>query len=50
MLAMTVGLASLLAGSPTRIATANIGCLTHLAPGTDVPVEHWVQAVERRLI
>jgi glycolate oxidase iron-sulfur subunit len=27
------------------IATANIGCLTHLQSGTDLPVRHWVEWV-----
>ena len=42
-------LAALLTGSPGRIATANIGCLTHLQSGTGTPVEHWIQLVDRRL-
>ncbi len=25
------------------ILTANIGCLTHLASGTDRPVRHWIE-------
>ena len=29
--------------NPEIIATANIGCLTHLQPGTDTPVRHWVE-------
>ena len=28
---------------PEIIATANIGCLTHLKSGSDVPVVHWIQ-------
>jgi glycolate oxidase iron-sulfur subunit len=28
---------------PERIVTANIGCLTHLQGGADVPVQHWVE-------
>ncbi|MDB5797768.1 MAG: glcF [Paucimonas sp.] len=31
------------------IVTANIGCATHLASGTDKPVEHWIEMVDRRL-
>jgi glycolate oxidase iron-sulfur subunit len=42
-------LAALQAGGPTRILTANIGCLHHLAGGASVPVEHWVVAVDRRM-
>jgi glycolate dehydrogenase iron-sulfur subunit len=42
-------LAALHAGSPQRIVTANIGCLSHLQSGTALPVEHWIVALERRL-
>jgi len=31
------------AGKPELIATANIGCLTHLAAEAEVPVRHWVE-------
>lgn len=36
-------LASLESGKPTLIATANIGCQTHLATGAGVPVVHWIE-------
>ncbi|HZR02928.1 MAG TPA: heterodisulfide reductase-related iron-sulfur binding cluster, partial [Burkholderiales bacterium] len=36
-------------GSPDVIATANIGCLTHIQSGTSVPVRHWVELVEEAL-
>jgi glycolate oxidase iron-sulfur subunit len=36
-------------GSPDVIATANIGCLTHIQSGTPLPVRHWVERVEERL-
>ncbi|MCB1735591.1 MAG: glycolate oxidase subunit GlcF [Gammaproteobacteria bacterium] len=39
-------LTALLGGKPTRIATANIGCLTHLASGTDVEVLHWIELLD----
>jgi len=32
----------LLAGKPQLIATANVGCLHHLAAGTSMEVVHWV--------
>jgi glycolate oxidase iron-sulfur subunit len=32
-----------------RIVSANIGCLTHLQSGTETPVEHWIELVERAL-
>ena len=31
---------------PDVIATANIGCQTHLAAGADVPVVHWITLLE----
>lgn len=36
-------LAALQAGQPDGIATANIGCLVHLASGAEVPVRHWLE-------
>jgi glycolate oxidase iron-sulfur subunit len=42
-------LAALASGSPAEIVTANIGCQTHLASGTGVPVRHWIVALEERL-
>ncbi|MBS0328007.1 MAG: glycolate oxidase subunit GlcF [Proteobacteria bacterium] len=37
------------AGAPQTIATANIGCLTHLQSGTQLPVRHWIELVDRAL-
>jgi glycolate oxidase iron-sulfur subunit len=42
-------LAALTSGSPTAIATANIGCQTHLQSGCSKPVRHWVEVIEERL-
>jgi glycolate oxidase iron-sulfur subunit len=42
-------LAALQSGGPARIATANIGCLGHLAGGTRTPVSHWIQLLDSRL-
>jgi glycolate oxidase iron-sulfur subunit len=36
-------LAALQANAPDVIVTANIGCLMHLASGTDRPVRHWIE-------
>lgn len=36
-------LAALGEGAPGVIATANIGCLSHLQSGTDLPVRHWIE-------
>jgi glycolate oxidase iron-sulfur subunit len=42
-------LAKLQATGPERIVSANIGCITHLQSGTDVPVEHWIELLDRAL-
>ncbi|MFT4267316.1 MAG: glycolate oxidase subunit GlcF [Xenophilus sp.] len=34
---------------PTVIASANIGCITHLQSGTGVPVRHWVELLDTAL-
>ena len=34
---------------PDQIVTANIGCQTHLAAGTETPVVHWIELVARSL-
>jgi glycolate oxidase iron-sulfur subunit len=39
-------LAALAAGEPEAIATANIGCLSHLQGGTQMPVRHWIELLE----
>ena len=41
--------AALEAGAPQLIATANIGCLTHLRSGTALPVYHWIELLAARL-
>ncbi len=42
-------LAALESGAPASIATANIGCLSHLQSGTGTPVEHWIQLLDRQI-
>jgi glycolate oxidase iron-sulfur subunit len=42
-------LAALDAGGPERIATANIGCLTHLQAGSVLPVRHWIELMDEAL-
>jgi glycolate oxidase iron-sulfur subunit len=42
-------LAALEAQRPQRIATANIGCLTHLQGGTTTPVRHWIELLDEAL-
>jgi glycolate oxidase iron-sulfur subunit len=39
-------LAALQGGAPAAIATANIGCLTQLQGGAQVPVRHWVELLD----
>jgi glycolate oxidase iron-sulfur subunit len=39
-------LSTLQAGSPAVIATANIGCLQHLAAAAEVPVKHWIELID----
>ncbi len=39
-------LTALASGRPDLIATANIGCLTHLQSGTDIPVVHWIELLD----
>jgi glycolate oxidase iron-sulfur subunit len=40
---------SLLAGGAGQIASANIGCISHLQAGTEVPVTHWIELLDSRL-
>jgi len=42
-------LAALEEGAPQAIATANIGCLTHLQQPTATPVRHWIELVAAAL-
>ncbi|MFZ1535833.1 MAG: heterodisulfide reductase-related iron-sulfur binding cluster, partial [Chromatiaceae bacterium] len=42
-------LASLAAGGPECIATANVGCQLHLETGTRIPVRHWLELVDEVL-
>ena len=34
---------------PRAVASANIGCITHLQSGTDLPVRHWVEWLDAAL-
>lgn len=42
-------LANLEASQPEMIVSANIGCLTHLQSGTDTPVKHWIELIDKAL-
>jgi glycolate oxidase iron-sulfur subunit len=41
--------AALAAGSPEVIASANIGCITHLQGGSATPVRHWIELIDDSL-
>ena len=34
---------------PAMIASANIGCITHLQSGTKIPVRHWVEILDEHI-
>jgi glycolate oxidase iron-sulfur subunit len=42
-------LGNLQQAAPRQIISANIGCITHLQSGTDVPVRHWVEVLDQAL-
>jgi glycolate oxidase iron-sulfur subunit len=37
------------ATAPEAILSSNIGCILHLQAGTDLPVMHWIEWLDRRL-
>jgi glycolate oxidase iron-sulfur subunit len=37
------------AHQPHVILSANVGCITHIQSGTDVPVRHWLEWLDERL-
>ena len=39
-------LRALEAHRPEIIATANIGCMTHLQSGTRIPIRHWIELID----
>ena len=41
--------ANLKAIKPDMIVSANIGCLTHIQSGTDTPVKHWIELIDKAL-
>ena len=42
-------LSALTQGRPEVILSANVGCLAHLQSGADIPVMHWIEALDARL-
>ena len=43
-------LAALGSGEPDVIASANIGCIMHLADGAKTPVRHWIELLDARMV
>ena len=43
-------LAALESGKPDVIASANIGCMLHLADGATVKVRHWIELLDSRMV
>ena len=39
-------LRALEAHHPDVVATANIGCMTHLQSGTGIPIRHWIELID----
>jgi glycolate oxidase iron-sulfur subunit len=46
---LSAKVAALEYGQPDYIATANIGCHTHIRGGTELPVRHWIELVAARM-
>jgi glycolate oxidase iron-sulfur subunit len=42
-------LANLSATGAVQIVSANVGCISHLQSGTDMPVTHWIELIDRAL-
>lgn len=42
-------LGNLLKTNPNEIVSANVGCINHLQSGTEVPVRHWIELVDRMI-
>ena len=41
---------ALTSGAPAAIVTANIGCQSHLQTATALPVMHWIEALDARVM
>jgi glycolate oxidase iron-sulfur subunit len=42
-------LTNILKTEPQEIVSGNVGCINHLQSGTDVPVRHWVELIDRMI-
>lgn len=40
-------LANIATTNPQEIVSGNVGCINHLQAGTDVPVRHWIELIDR---
>jgi glycolate oxidase iron-sulfur subunit len=38
-----------MAGEPSLIASANVGCIAHMRGGCRLPVRHWIELLDERL-
>ena len=38
------------ADRPAAVLSANIGCITHLQAGTELPVRHWIEVLDEALV
>jgi glycolate oxidase iron-sulfur subunit len=43
-------IAALASGAPGAILTGNVGCQAHLQTATDLPVRHWIEALDDALV
>ena len=42
-------LTNLLKTEPQEIVSGNVGCINHLQSGTEVPVRHWIELIDRMI-
>ncbi len=42
-------LANIAKTEPQEIVSGNVGCISHLQSGTDVPVRHWIELIDRMI-
>lgn len=42
-------LTNIMKTAPQEIVSGNVGCINHLQSGTDVPVRHWIELVDRMI-
>ena len=42
-------LTNIMKTEPQEIVSGNVGCINHLQSGTDVPVRHWIELIDRMI-